>query len=430
VPHSAWVVVTDPAYAPQIRNAVTLWDDAYNTWLRELGLQPEIFDAAKYSEHGGYNGGYQPHFDSEVKPIFIAAGLQQWATNLDQKGLAGHQSVTRITADDDPADHFSIQSFLRDPYDKAPIDDGTSPGSTNRQAPLMPLSLGDAGYALLTLSETQYFFMQQWMGKTYRKDGGDGLNDAERLDKATLVNCLGGRFNPGIDMTFIVRDPVLYDRNWQDPNVGPFRVDGAELDYLKAEAGKPFLGVGYVPENADGRDTKVEPGDLCKFMAIPWHTDYNSCATHVPSPNIGGPLEKDGKPVDDLYDGRNLTTYWSWPAQRPVATYTFQDVTAHPQRKPDKQRFCVRGTGTPVPSKDVEPFPAQHVGRYQERHNILVGWDKVGFILQAPAIDGYDPSWTEGAEYYLEAENRLTGPSDQVTPFPVTVVDEVHKDND
>lgn len=422
---SGWAVVTDPSYAPQIRNAVTLWDDVYDTWIKRYDLQPEVYDSGKKA----YNKDYKPSFESDIKPIFIAAGLQQWATNLSSKGVNGHQSVTRITADDDPQARFDLKSFLRDSENKAPPDDGTAKGSTNRTAPLMPLSLGDAGYALLTLSDTQYFFMKQWEAKTYAKAGGTALNAGEHLDKATLVNCLGGRFNPGIDMTFIVRDPELYKADWTDPSVGPFRIDAAELDYSKAASGQPFLSVGYTPER---KGTKVEPGDICKFMAIPWHTDYNSCATHVPSPNPGGELTDDnGNVVDDLYDGRNLTTFWSWPAQRPVATYTFQDLSKANGKLPDKQRFCVRGTGTPVPQRSQDtPFPAQHVGRYQDRVNILVGWDKVGVILQAPAIEGFDGSkWSHAKDYYLEAENRLTGPSDAVDPWPITVTSKVYPDD-
>ena len=47
----------------------------------------------------------------------------------------------------------------------------------------------------------------------------------------------------------------------------------------------------------------VEPGDMTKFMSVPWHTDYNSCATHPTSPTIP----------------HNTTLYWSWPAQRPCS---------------------------------------------------------------------------------------------------------------
>ncbi len=417
-----WVVVTDPSYAPQIRNAVSLWDDIYHTWVQEptLALQPELY------ADGTYNTAYTPSFEGDIRPVFLAAGLQQWATNLNSEGIDAHTSLTKVTAATPPDQAMSVKAFIRDPNNACPIDDGMAKGcSTNITAPKMPLSLGDAGYAMLTLTQTQFFFLKQWEAGKITTDPGTPLNAGELLDKATLVNCLGGRFNPGIDLTFIVRDPNLYRDDWQKATVGPFRINAQPLDYAAAKPGVPFLGVGYQPLDVS---TKVEPGDLCKFMAIPWHTDYNSCATHVPSPNPGGPLtDASGQPVKELYDGRNLTTFWSWPAQRPVATYTFEDLSANNGTLPAYQRFCVRGTGTPVaPRSDTNPFPAMEVGRYQDRINILVGWDKVGFILQAPAIDGYQSGWDSKVEsYYLETANRLTGPSDAVDPYPVTVVDPV-----
>ena len=59
-------------------------------------------------------------------------------------------------------------------------------------------------------------------------DAGPGLGPGEYLDKVVLQNCLGGRFSPGIDLTFIVRDPTsnLYIEDWQT-SAGPFRIKPA-----------------------------------------------------------------------------------------------------------------------------------------------------------------------------------------------------------
>lgn len=154
----------------------------------------------------------------------------------------------------------------------------------------MPLALGDAQKSFLSLSTTQYFLMKQWYSGNSEADAPN-LGVGEKLDKVVLENCLGGRYSPGIDLTFIVRDVNLYVQNWQG-DTGPFRINQKALDYSTANATKPFLNVGYIPLNKD----KVEPGDLSKFMSQPWHTDYNSCAVHEPDPNPPG----------------NNTLYWSW----------------------------------------------------------------------------------------------------------------------
>src|SRR5271166_6583749 len=105
---------------------------------------------------------------------------------------------------------------------------------------------------------------------------------------------------------------------WKSAGGGPFRIHGKTLAYATVKTPDvPLLTGGYVPRHveADG----LEPGDLSKFMAIPWHTDYNSCATHPPSPNPPG----------------NRTLFWSWPAQRPVAVYAAADVVWGSNAPPD-----------------------------------------------------------------------------------------------
>ncbi|UII21352.1 LodA/GoxA family CTQ-dependent oxidase [Fulvivirga ligni] len=406
IPGSAWVVVTDPAYAPQTLNVVSLWDDVYNTWLENFNLQPEVYS-------GSYNQNYQPDFKEDVFPVLNAAHMQRWNTNLPDQAVTAHKSMMNFT---EQPPKMNIMSFIRK------VD-----GSQNEKgSPLMPLSLGDADQSFLTISHQQYFFMEQWtkgkcVGATPVK-----LGAGEQLDKTILVNCLGGRFSPGIDMTFIVRDTHLYNSNWHDPNIGPFRINAEPLDYASATKDQPFLGVGYTPLRPD----PVQPGDICKFMAIPWHTDYNSCATHTPDPNPGGKLTK-----ENVYSGEvNTTLYWSWPAQRPVAVYTFKDLSANEGNlKNTIQRFSVRGEGTAATSPMNNPgcpvstdfdTAAMNVGRYQNRKNILTGWSKIGTVIQGTAIDGYPDSYDK--DYYLEVQSEFEKDySNLVIQWPNNVDDSV-----
>jgi hypothetical protein len=254
-----------------------------------------------------------------------------------------------------------IMNYIRDPSDAASEQIGS---------PLMPLALGDVGKSFLSLTTTQYFFMQQWADGKYARVQPPALGPGEELDKTILFNCLGGRFSPGIEMTFIVRDINLYHQNWTDPAVGPFRINMELLDYCTATLDKPFLGVGYIPL----RPHPVQPGDLCKFMAIPWHTDYNSCATHLPNPNPGGELNYDNiDAATDINSTINTLLYSSWPAQRPVAVYTYDDVRANGGVLP-RQRYSVRGEG-------AEAQQAMNVGRYQNRRNFLLNWNRLGVVM-------------------------------------------------
>lgn len=417
---SAWVVSTDPAYAPQTLNAVSLWDDVYNTWLENSNLRPDIY------ANGGYNSSYQPYFEDDVFPTLNAAHMQMWNTNLPSNAIAAHKNMRTLTADHPPID---VMQFIRNP-------DGTE---NAKGAPLMPLSLGDAGESFLTLSEQQYFFMDQWNKGISATEAQVQLGAGEQLDKTILVNCLGGRFSPGIDLTFIVRDVHLYNQNWTNPAIGPFRVNAQALDYTTAAQDQPFLGVGYTPLRTD----MVEPGDLCKFMAIPWHTDYNSCATHTPDPNpaipsSGDPGVNHAITNTNAFSGTvNTTLFWSWPAQRPVAVYTFDDLMSNTQQgQLPKQRYSVRGEGTAAQenldapagcpfSKPSFDSKAMNVGRYQDRRNMLTEWVKIGTIMQGPAIEGYPEDFD--TDYYLEVESLFDrDDSNKVIFWPNTVTDEVY----
>ena len=207
----AWVTTTDPSFAPQILNVVSLWDDVYDVWVRQLRLAPHIFDPAT----SRYDISYKPSFDDDLRPIFAAAALQQWVTNLNPNGHSVHDQLLTITAETDPSSTpLSGLKVFRDPNREEQINNPA----------LMPLHLGDAGEAFLALRKTQYFLLQRWdEGKgSYAPGSGPVLGPGEYLDKAVMVNCLGGRFSPGIDLTFVVRQPSLYVQNWETSRMGPF----------------------------------------------------------------------------------------------------------------------------------------------------------------------------------------------------------------
>ncbi|WP_299765775.1 LodA/GoxA family CTQ-dependent oxidase [uncultured Dokdonia sp.] len=409
---SAWIVSTDPSYAPQTLNVVSLWDDVYNTWLENFNLQPEIYS------NGKYNDSYKPYFEDDVFPTLNAAHMQMWNTNLPSNAIAAHKNMSNLTSEKPSID---VMQFIRNPD-----------GSQNEVgAPLMPLSLGDAAQSFLTLSEQQYFFLDKWNSGIHSDAPTVMAGPGEQLDKTILVNCLGGRFSPGIDLTFIVRDVNLYNKNWTNPAVGPFRINAEVFDYSKAQKDQPFLGVGYTPL----RPFLVEPGDLCKFMAVPWHTDYNSCATHTPDPNPGGSVTD-----SNVFKGTvNTTLFWSWPAQRPVAVYTFEDLMANTNKgELPEQRYSVRGEGTAAQEQLSSPgcpfsgsfdSKAMNVGRYQDRRNILTNWMRIGTIIQGPAIEGYPDDFDK--DYYLEVESLFEkDESNKVIFWPNTVSDNVFPPED
>ncbi|MEM9454975.1 MAG: LodA/GoxA family CTQ-dependent oxidase [Myxococcota bacterium] len=393
---SAWVISTDPSYAPQILNMVSLWDDIYDTWVRKLALRPTLFG------EGEFNEDYRPAFEDEVRPIFLAPEIQRWVTNMTTKGIFAHENIAKITAKTDVSGTAIHGLGLI----RKPVEPSDPPVETDSDRKRMPLALGDAGRSLLSLTKTQYHYLKCWNKK---KAHGKRLtlNAGEHLDKASLVACLGGRFGPGIDMGYICREPDIWSKDWRTSGTGPFRINAKPLDYETCRADAPFLTLGWTPKRDQ---TELEPGDVSKFMAIPWHADYNSCGNHLPKPNIE----------------QNNQLYWSWPAQRPLTVYAAKGVGARGDL--GRQRFSIRGPGTKTRPTDPDnpppygPGDPAKVGRYQETPEgaestdpgiarILDHWMDIGVVIQATNInDGhtYDPS------HYLEVESKLDEVNDEV----------------
>ena len=106
--------------------------------------------------------------------------------------------------------------------------------------------------------------------------------------------------------------------------------------------------------------------------------------------------------------------------------------------EPPRQRFSVRGTGTPVPfafQKDSDgnltPVPLRNnagepirqvwqEGRYQNASDMLVHWSQIGTVLQAVQIEGL-PAGTP-QDWFLEAASLLDGPEDPIQDWPSPTV--------
>jgi hypothetical protein len=381
---AGWYVTGDPGYAPQTRNIISTWDDVYDVWVRERDLVPALYSG------GRFQASYKPSFPDDIQPILHAAMLQRWNTNLPSVAIDNHDMIGAIEPTDDPTSKIpNLKTLLRDPSSASDIQTG---------APMMPLSLGDAEKSFLTVSQTQYFLLSQWHAKAYSQGPGPALGPGEQLDKITLENCLGGRYSPGIEVSFPIRDVDLYIQDWQKQDCGPFRVNQAPLDYSKATADKPFLTFGYIPL----QPIPAEPGDISKFMSVPWHTDYNSCATHLPDPNPPG----------------NNTLFWSWPAERPVAVYPVSLCNYDARTKTwtvGQQVYSVRGPGTET------DYPAQ-VGRFQEYPDFVKNWFKVGFVIEGPQIPAESGKAPYPANIFLEVASRFDVGSDYVPPWPTADV--------
>ena len=125
------------------------------------------------------------------------------------------------------------------------------------------------------ITKLQYDMLRQWSEGDFVADYDpappkpfDELSPAEQaaaLDKAALDNTIGGPFHPGCEMTWPMRQAIMYAK--------PFRLklrQGPPKDYGDTLDSKVALGPGG-PLDGSG------PGDVSRWMAVPWQTDTSSC---------------------------------------------------------------------------------------------------------------------------------------------------------
>lgn len=258
----AWVVVGSPAYAPDIMNVVTWYDQARN--VEASAHNPGLFLET-------------PSFTHDIYPILKRAAQLQWVSATANSGH-GHNgpgdfldpAKLATLSSNDPANkqaRTDVLSRLMPPDTPAPGPQRLPPFPQDMPrlySGMDPWDLTKFQYASLT--PLQYSQMQKW-------ENGDFLDDwqgeprevqfddiplgeqTHALDKAALQACIGGPFFPGIESTYLMTLSETYS--------DPYRIN-------------PAHGAGY----------------MTQFMAVPWQADFLLCGA-----------------------------FW-WPAQRPVSVET------------------------------------------------------------------------------------------------------------
>lgn len=266
----AWVVVGPPNYAPDVISVQTMYDvmyDAFNgPWLKAVK---------------------KPSFTGHILPILRQFCDSQWVNFgfYVQFGWGGPNDFMRpnylhklstITEGDIYAEaRLQLFNIFRDP------------AATTLDVDAWPQMYGDAmtrvptgPRALMALTATQYGYLQQWAAGNFVPDWDPDappppqeLGEVElpdrpaMLDKAALHFCLGGPFHPGCEMTWTMRQTSMYSAPFR---IRPRAPNQPEPDY--GDQLTPQVATSdYGPLYANG------PGDISRWMALPWQTDTASC---------------------------------------------------------------------------------------------------------------------------------------------------------
>ncbi|HEY6236357.1 MAG TPA: LodA/GoxA family CTQ-dependent oxidase, partial [Candidatus Elarobacter sp.] len=275
---AAWVVTAPPNYAPDIVSPQTMYDVIYDA---NIGTNTWGADVEK------------PSFTKHILPVFQQLTDTQWVNYgfFVRHGWRapydfGDESLLRKLAAPKTQHGDDVYAELR----REIYYQFRQPGSPSSQEPPFrwPPIYGDAegsfqseSRAMFTYTATILKYLAAWRDGNFEADYDPAEHDArpkrfadvplaeqpEILDRSALHWCMGGPFHPGCEMTWIVRQPMMYRSAWR------FRerpANLAEPDYGEVITPSEVLG-------DTGPLASSGPGDISKWMAVPWQTDTASC---------------------------------------------------------------------------------------------------------------------------------------------------------
>jgi hypothetical protein len=277
----AWVVTAPPNYGPALKGVRTLYD-----LLVDLNVS------------GGRLPFPQPvSFRADIYQILRRLSGLQWSNqgfdaqfgrgrpyDFEDLGFVAKLAWRPAPGEYDTYAELRLQVLhaFRDPQ-----------GSDNNQLP-WPWIYGDAMAVPpantprqnAAVSPTQYAQLTAWAAGAFVEDRADRVEPPQRiadvpvaeqpamLDRAALEFCLADAFHPGCEVTWPIRHLTMF--------AAPFRIrhrpEGTpDPDYGTVLTQAEALAVNG-PLYAQG------PGDLTRWMGLPWQADTGFCRSGYPAP--------------------------------------------------------------------------------------------------------------------------------------------------
>jgi hypothetical protein len=264
-------------------------------------------------------------------------------------------------------------------------------GSRVHNLPLKPLLCGDNPISnavpskFLRLTEYHLFILRQWANGCFideRREKWLPPNyspflpyptaapvTGRELDRGVLSNVLGGSFCPGAEAGWVMRNPSIYwvpyrikaDRRFSD-----FLRSAAQANQMRAAIDDldDFMFVTTPRLNHDNDfAVGLQPGDLTKYMALPWQADFNECSTETINITYSDWNEiNPDSDNDERLSGeeKHWVTLW-WPAHRPLQSYELVNGNTP---------WTIWTRGIPQsPSGDLK---------------MVTEWSRLGFVIRNP----------------------------------------------
>lgn len=264
----AWVAVGPPNYAPDVIGIRTMYDLLFDLYVREgrlpaparVSFARDIYPILRrFCELQWVNFGFAAQFGQGSPQHFLEpAYLSRLASSRTEDAEVRRQVFNAFRTP-------TPESKLPLPWPWIYGDAMNIPAAS----PLQHLSLSPTHYRMLELW-VRGEFDSDLVGSPapHRRLSDVPLADQPAmLDRAALSFCLADAFHPGCELTWPMRHSSMY--------TAPFRIrrrppNEPEPDYGDVLTPEIALKPGG-PLHAQG------PGDLTRWMAVPWQTDTASC---------------------------------------------------------------------------------------------------------------------------------------------------------
>jgi hypothetical protein len=395
---NGWVASCGPHFAPEIYPFVSLYEV-----LTDVAIDANWIAAPTAPLS----------FRKYIYPFFRRLALMDWvaaAQNLSAGwigvGSFGDPAFMACLADPRPENKpFREQIFalFRDP------------NSNELQQFKLPYMLGDGiNYSdspvrWYRIAKQQYQTLRLWADGAFVADLGDGsqpeipdfgkipiAEQPDALTHAALEPCSGGAFHPGVELTWPLRHKELYS--------GPYRI---ALSDKRSPNLIQDLGLLLTPERAFAGTATTPaaiapqmPGDLTRWMGLPWQCDAFSCQQVVFS-----------------NDFPNAT--W-WPASLPIDILpeAYYKVVMDPAQPADQRlKFFQNRVAW---SRGVAGIGYHAEASYNDGLNQMIYlWDRMGFVVRKPGPTDPDCPPSVPREMFVEVDrgsmDLSTGP---VVPKP------------
>lgn len=379
----AWVVSCGPDYAPDITPFTTMYDSIQNNLVKKY----ESWDQAALSKV------IQPpkkpdlplSFARDVYPLFHRMAQMEWVSSaahlqagwIDVPSFSDQAFIGQLAKKEQHALRQKVFSAFRNPQSK------------DEQQFRLPFMLGGGvdfegvNAHWFQMTRLQYWILTKWNEGNFVDDWQQFLSESRSkqnkhpkisdvplqdqpaaLARAALEPLSGGNFHPGVELTWILERPELFD------DQHPFRIAVGNRTSLAQNLGPLITPENTFPQTTTPAATSQQspigpqmPGDLTRWMGLPWQPDAFSCQSVS-------------------YPHDFPTVVW-WPANLPVDVlpeFAFQRVVREDLSREERLKFAsVRAPW----SRGAAGVGYHANGSYFDGLNRAIYlWERLGFVVK------------------------------------------------